>query len=234
MSETYILHYAPDNASMIVRIALEHLGQSYELALVDRSARAQESAAYLALNPLGMIPALETNDGVLFETGAILLWLADRHGALFPAASDPARVDALKWLFFISNSLHAGLRQMFYPEKIIAPDFTQALRQGLTQRIRADFAQLDRLAGDPEMLWLGGSETSLLDIYACSCFRWAQLYPVNYTGNWVEAQNYPNMHALTRKLEALDATRYVQNAEGLGPTPFSAPSLPNPPIGSAT
>ena len=234
MSQIYTLHYAPDNASLIVRIALELIGAPYRAQLVDRSVQAQQSAQYLALNPLGMIPALETEDGVIFETGAILLWLADKHGALFPACGEPSRGDALKWLFFMSNSVHAGLRQMFYPAKFIAPEHASALRAGLAQRIRSDFAQIDTLIADTEMLCIGGPETSFLDLYACTCFRWAQLYPRDFTNDWVAAQEYPNLIALAQKLETLPAVQIVQSAEGLGATLFSNPSLPNPPIGSAT
>jgi len=79
---TYVLHYAPDNASMIFRLALEHLGVAYQTALVDRAAGGQNAAAYLALNPNGLIPVLETPQGPIFETGAILLWLGDTHGGL--------------------------------------------------------------------------------------------------------------------------------------------------------
>ena len=79
---TYILHYAPDNASLIIRLALEHAQVPYRDVLVDRAAVAQRSAEYLALNPNGLIPVLETPEGPLFETGAILLWLADTHGSL--------------------------------------------------------------------------------------------------------------------------------------------------------
>ena len=78
----YVLHYAPDNASLIVRLALEELGVPYRTTLVDRATRQQDSAAFRALNPAGLIPVLETPDGPLSETGAILLWLVERHGAL--------------------------------------------------------------------------------------------------------------------------------------------------------
>ncbi|MCB1329029.1 MAG: glutathione S-transferase N-terminal domain-containing protein, partial [Maritimibacter sp.] len=71
------LHYAPDNASLIIRIALEELGLPYETRLVDRQAEAQKSPAYLALNPQGLIPVLETPEGPIFETAAILLWLGE-------------------------------------------------------------------------------------------------------------------------------------------------------------
>ncbi|MCB2144531.1 MAG: glutathione S-transferase N-terminal domain-containing protein, partial [Rhodobacteraceae bacterium] len=66
----YVLHYAPDNASLIVRLVLTELNQPFETALVDRRVRAQDGAAYRALNPNGLIPALETPGGAIFETGA--------------------------------------------------------------------------------------------------------------------------------------------------------------------
>ena len=106
---TYVLHFAPDNASLIVRLALDHAGLPYQTRLVDRAARAQETAAYRALNPNGLIPTLETPHGVLFETGAILLWLADTHGGLGPAPDDPGRGNWLKWLFFVANTVHPAL-----------------------------------------------------------------------------------------------------------------------------
>ncbi|MCX8224579.1 MAG: glutathione S-transferase, partial [Sulfitobacter sp.] len=119
---SYILHYAPDNASLIIRLALEALGQPYRTVLVDRAASAQTSPAYLALNPHGLIPVLECPDGAIFETGAILLWLTDRHGELGPKVHSPKRADFLKWLFFISNTVHPALRMTFYPEKYAGAD----------------------------------------------------------------------------------------------------------------
>lgn len=234
MSHIYTLHYAPNNASLIIRIALEYVGAPYTAVLVDRSVGAQSSAEYRTINPLGMIPALETEEGAIFETGAILLWLADRHGALFPKPYDPARGHALKWMFFISNALHAGLRQMFYPEKFICADQIDALRDGLAQRICADFAQIDQVISDPDMHWLGGADLSLLDIYVCACLRWAQLYPKTYTKGWAQIHTYPNLLALAARVEKHPTLIKVQAAEGLGPTPFSAPIHPNPPEGSAT
>jgi hypothetical protein len=79
MTTAYRLHYAPDNASLIIRLTLEEMGLPYQAVLVDRHSRAQKGAPYLALNPHGRIPVLETPEGAIYETGAILLWLADRH-----------------------------------------------------------------------------------------------------------------------------------------------------------
>ena len=118
----YVLHYAPDNASLIVRLVLTELNQPFETALVDRRVRAQDGAAYRALNPNGLIPVLQTPAGVLFETAAILLWLADRHPGLGPGPQDEDRGDYLKWLFWTSNTLHADLRMTFYPANYAGED----------------------------------------------------------------------------------------------------------------
>lgn len=233
MTPDYTLHFAPDNASLVIRIALESLGLPYDTALVDRSARAQHSAAYKALNPLGMIPALQTPQGVIFETGAILLWLCDRHAKLLPLPDSEDRGDALKWLFFLSNSLHAGLRQMFYPEKFIDAQHSGALRDGIAQRIRSDFAQIDRLILSNSAV-IGAANLSALDIYACTLFRWAQLYPLDMPKGWVRPQNYPNLLKLAARLETEHAVKAAQTAEGLGPTPFTNPTHANPPVGTAT
>lgn len=61
MTTAFRLHYAPDNASLIVRLTLEQLGLEYETVLVDRSRQGQRSAAYLQMNPNGLIPVLETH-----------------------------------------------------------------------------------------------------------------------------------------------------------------------------
>ena len=140
---SYVLHYAPDNASLVVRLALDHLGVAYETKLLDRSKAAHKAAPYLALNPNGLIPTLETPQGALFETGAILLWLADTHGGLGPAPGDQDRADFLKWLFFLSNTLHPCLRRIFYPDTYCAdPTAYEAVRASARQAVLEHCAKL--------------------------------------------------------------------------------------------
>ncbi len=138
-----ILHYAPDNASLIIRLILEEMGLSYDTCLVDRQAEAQRGAAYLKLNPSGQIPALETPDGPISETAAIALWLVDRHAMMGPAPSDADRGAFLKWLFFMSNTLQSGLRMTFYPEKYLGDTSAdQALLRAHMQTVLAGHLQL--------------------------------------------------------------------------------------------
>ena len=230
---TYVLHYAPDNASMIVRMALDHAGVAYRTALVDRARRQQESAAYRKLNPHGLIPALETPQGAIFETGAILLWLVDAHDGLGPKAEDPGRGAFLAWLFHLSNTTHATLRQMFHAEDYIAPRSAPALRRGIARRLKKEFGQLnDLLATDPA--WLGAETPTVLDFYLCALLRWSALYPDAGQAGWFNLDHYPALARMCAQVETLECTAQLARAEGMGPAPFTRPEPPNPPEGSPT
>ncbi|NNE51053.1 MAG: glutathione S-transferase family protein [Sulfitobacter sp.] len=230
---TYVLHYAPDNASLIPRMALEHRGLPYRIRLVDRAAREQESAAYRALNPNGLIPVLETPQGPLFETGAILLWLSDRHGGLGPGPDDPGRVNLLKWLFFLSNTVHPALRMRFYPDKYIAPGAVAELRAGLARHLNGSLHTLEAVAATrPD--WLHPERPGALHFYIGPLLRWAALYPAQPAQDWFQLATYPALQQICAHLETLPCTHRLQKAEGLGMTPFTNPSYPLPPEGSAT
>ncbi|MGB3247097.1 MAG: glutathione S-transferase family protein [Sulfitobacter sp.] len=230
---TYVLHYAPDNASLIIRLALEHRGLAYRTQLVDRKADAQRSAGYLALNPNGLIPVLETPQGPLFETGAILLWLADKHGGLGPAPDAVTRGDFLKWLFFASNTLHSAERMLFYPDKYIAANAAQTLRTGLRTQLARSFATLETVA-DTRPAWLGAKDPTVLDFYVAALLRWPMLYPADEARGWLSLSTFPALGRLCAHLETLPCTLALQKAEGLGKTPFTDPQYPTPPEGSAT
>jgi len=235
MTPDYRLHYAPDNASLVIRLALEELGLPYETVLVDRAAQAQCSAGYLTLNPNGLIPVLETPDGPLFETAAILLWLADRHGAMAPAADSAERAAFLKWLFFASNTLHADLRMLFYPGKYIGEDPAQQaqLQKVLRQRLHSHLTNLDQAAAE-RPAWLGAPQPSVLDCYLACQMRWMALYPANAGKSWFVIAQYPSLQRLCAALEHRPSVAAAREAEGLGATPFTSPVFANPPEGSAT
>lgn len=235
MTQCYRLHYAPDNASLVIRLVLEELDLPYETALVNRRTGAQDSDAYRAINPNGLIPVLETPDGAIFETAAILLWLADRHGQLAPAPESSERASFLKWLFFASNTLHADLRISFYPQKYIgvnAKDQT-ALTKAVQQRLAVHLGHLDDLAAT-KPAWFGAAQPSVLDYYLGCMMRWMALYPAKADRSWYNLTDYPHLHHILQQLEPRPATRAVQAAEGLGETPFTHPHLANPSEGSAT
>lgn len=220
----YRLHGAPDNANFVVRMALEELGTAYEFVSVDRATGEQKSEQYRKLNPQGLIPVLEVpgQDAVTFETGAILLMLSERHTSLAPAPGSPERGRFLKWLFFLSNTLHADLRISFkphryMPEKACMPDFNTALRK----RIDASFSLLEQelaARGGPFLL---GTQLSSLDLYLAACARWAQIYGT--CGPW-PADRCPRLLKLFSELEARPSVRRACELELIEGAPFTAPA----------
>ena len=226
-----MLHFAPDNASLIVRLALEEIGAPYRAALVDRSRREQDGAAYRALSPTGLIPALETPRGTLFETGAILLWLADTHGGLLPGPADPERGDALKWLFFLSNTLHADMRMLFYPAAYSGADPT-GVRALTEARILGHLSLIDHaLARRPG--WCGPEAPGALGCYLGPLVRWLALYP-SAGPMRPDMAAYPALAAVVSAMEQRPSVRRAALAEGLGEAPFTRPGYARPPVGSAT
>lgn len=223
----YRLHYAPDNASLVIRLALEEIGAPYETVLVDRSARVQKSLGYLALNPSGLIPVLETQSGAMFETGAILLWVADRHRQGAPAPDARDRGDFLKWLFYLANTVHPTLRMSFYPGQYLGHSAGD-----LCAAAQARFAeQLDILEARA-LPWFGPDRPSVLDPYLACLMRWRAIYPAR-AGAEYDPRRWPRLFALLARIEASAACRAAMAAEGLGQRPFTAPHYPDPPEGSA-
>jgi len=228
----YVLHYAPDNASQIIRLVLEEMRLPYCTALVDRSINAQDSAAYRAVNPTGLIPALETPDATLFETAAILLWLTETQGQLAPPPGHADRANFLKWLIFTANTLHPDARLLFYPEKYAgSADGIPAFRACTEARILRHLGLLETLAAQHPGFFCP-DQASVLTYYVCCLIRWIMLYPTDRS-HWISLADFPALHAIAAAMEIRPPARTVAEAEGLGPTIFTAPAYANPPEGSA-
>lgn len=219
----YRLHGSPDSANFVVRMVLEELGEAYDYVPVDRLASEQKSAAYRRLNPQGLIPVLEVpgQDAPMFETGAILLYLADRHGALAPAGTSPSRGRYLKWLFFLSNTLHSDLRISFKLERYLPDETGHGLfADTLLDRIAAGFRHLEAefaVTGGPFLL---GQDMTTVDIYLAACARWTQIY--GNRGKW-DLGGTPRLNALCRELEERPAIRRACDKEWIEGLAFTAP-----------
>jgi glutathione S-transferase len=94
---------------MRVRWALEEVGQPYEVSLV--SFRAMKEPAHLALHPFGKIPTYEEGDLALFETGSIVLYIAERHAGLLPDDAH-ARARAITWMFAALNTVEPPILEL--------------------------------------------------------------------------------------------------------------------------
>ena len=218
----YVLHYSPDSASMAVRMVLEELNLPHRLQLVNREDGSRDSAAYRAMQPLGLIPALETPEGVMFETAAILLWLADRHpqARLAPAPDDAARGDFLKWFFYTSTNLHPTLLQVFYPHRLIGPEAADAVAQAAHARFVSYLPALEAAAAAaPD--WLSPDRPTILGYYLAMLLRWMGSFASD-SGLRIDPADYPALHRVLAALETRPAAQSVARHEGLGPLPFTA------------
>lgn len=92
-----------------VRWALEEVDQPYEVRLV--SFRAMKEAAHLALHPFGQIPTYEEGDLALFESGAIIFHIAERHSGLLPYETN-ARARAIMWMFASVNTVEPPILEL--------------------------------------------------------------------------------------------------------------------------
>jgi glutathione S-transferase len=227
MSGNLRLHYAPDNASLCVRLTLEALQLPYETVLVDRASAAHKSAEFLALNPNGLIPVLETPQGPMFETAAIIIWLGDENGALLPRLGDPERMQALQWMMWLANTLHPTLRSLFYPDQYVDGNSID-LHTKAKHRLRAQLAVLQEAQTAP---WLDTGDVTAQACYLAPMLRWAALYGGG--PDWFDLGDWPRLHRFAMQFETSDVARKAARSEGLGGTPFSNPSPCNPPEGSA-
>lgn len=138
-----------------VSIALEELGLPYQVRRIDLRAREQREPWFLALNPNGRIPVIidhDAQDFVLFESGAILLYLAEKAGALLP--TDPRdRHVAVQWLMFQMGGVGPmmGQANVFFryaPQKLpYAIERYQRESRRLLEVLDTRLAQVEYLAG---------------------------------------------------------------------------------------
>ena len=138
---------------MRVRWALEEVGQPYEVRLV--SFRAMKESAHLALHPFGQIPTYEEGDLVLFETGAIVFHLAERHAGLLPDDAN-ARARAVTWMFAALNSVEPPILELATARLLEGDKPWSKERLPLVDdRVRDRLGQLSTRLADAD--WLDGA-----------------------------------------------------------------------------
>jgi glutathione S-transferase len=138
---------------MRVRWALEEVGQPYDVRLVSFSA--MKEPAHLALHPFGQIPTYEEGDLVLFESGAIVLHLAQSLAGLLPDDAN-ARARAITWMFAAINTVESPILDLVTTKFLEGDKPWYAQRLPLVEdRIRDRLGELSRRLGDAD--WLDGA-----------------------------------------------------------------------------
>ncbi|MGN6284928.1 MAG: glutathione S-transferase family protein [Afipia sp.] len=160
------LYWSPRSRSFSGLWVLEEAGQPYERVLTDISTGAQKKPEYLAINPMGKVPALQDGDATIAEAAAICAYVAERFpGAkLAPPVGDPRRAKYLQWLFFGPSCIEPALIQIF--TKLEVPSSTAAW--GNASQV---FDVLDKaLEKGP---WLLGDDFSAADVVIGSGLNFA-------------------------------------------------------------
>lgn len=205
------LHYYPGNASMAPHLLLEEIGAPFELKLVDRAQQAHKTAAYLRLNPNGLIPVLVDGDLVLYEAAAICLHLVDTHpqAGLAPAPGTPERAHFYKWLVWLTNSLQATLILYFYPERWAdSAEGAAQVRAHAEAKVGALLDQMEAELARHGGAYLLGETFSAVDLYALMLCRWTR-------GFARPARSLPQLGAYLQRLLERPAVQRVFEREGL-------------------
>jgi glutathione S-transferase len=208
------LHYYPSNASFAPHVLLRELGVPFELVLVDRAQSAHKSAAYLKLNPNGLIPVLEDGDLVLYETVAILMHLADRfpRAGLAPALGTSQRAHYYKWMAWMTNTLQATLMHYFYPERMVDEGNTDGAHQVKAQaeaKVGPMLQQLDdqlAASGGPFLLGAGLSAADPMAFMLC---RWTRGFASR------PARDFPHLGPYLQRLLQRPSVQQVYEVEQL-------------------
>ncbi|WBY07291.1 glutathione S-transferase family protein [Sphingomonas sp. 7/4-4] len=177
-----------------VRWALEEAGQPYDVRLV--SFAGMKEPAHLALHPFGQIPTYEDGDLALFETGAIVFHIAERHGGLLPEEAN-ARARAVAWMFAAVNTVEPPILDL-QTARFAEGDkpWSQERLPLVMDRIRARLDQLSTRLGDAD--WLDGafSAGDLLMVSVLLRLRMSGIL-----------DEYPNLAAYVARGEARPAYR---------------------------
>lgn len=177
---------------MRVRWAFEEVGQPYDVKLVTFAE--MEQPAYRKLQPFGQIPAYQHGELVLFESGAIVLHIAETHSGLLPTEAN-ARARAISWIFSALNTVEPPIveREAFELLEKDKPYFAERVEM-LNERVRSRLRELVARLGDAQ--WLDG-EFSAADLLMVTVLRRLE--------GWGLLEEFPALVAYVARGEARPA-----------------------------
>ena len=158
-----VFYHSPNTRSSATAVLLEELGAPYSLAVLDNKRRQQRQPAYLAINPMGKVPAIVHRGELVTETVAIFIYLADAYPAakLAPAIGDELRGPYLRWLAFYAACFEPAvvdraLKREPGPEGVVPyGDWDTMLATLKSQLQRGPYLLADRYTA-ADVLWATG------------------------------------------------------------------------------
>ena len=193
---------APNPAK--VALMLEETGLPYEVMPIDTRKGEQHSADYKAINPNAKLPAIVDGDATVFDSNAIVLYLAEKSGKLLPANTPTARGQMLSWLMFIASGIGPYSGQ-FVHFKIIAPEPKEyALNRYDFEAWRPWNIINDHLANSRYMV---GDSYSLVDV---ALWGWARIVPFV-----LGPDAFDKLPNVKRLMDEINARPAAQRAEAI-------------------
>ncbi len=170
----YKLYWSKMSGAMAPQALFEEIGASYEKIIIDLDQEENRSADFLAVNPMGQIPALVLPDGTLMtESAAMVLHVVDRHpeAKLAPPAGSPERARFERWLLFMASTLYSADLRTYYPDRFTTdPDGLEGVKAAAVADMDRYFVMLDdALNPGPYLL---GESFSAVDIYLWMLAAW--------------------------------------------------------------
>lgn len=201
------LYYAPATCALAAHIALEQAGADYRLERVDFKNSQQRSPEYLKLNPRGRVPALVTEHGVLTETPAILLYIAQRYPeAKLAPFDDPWALAQLNaFCSYLCSTVHVahahGRRGARWADD---PAAWEAMKAKVPQTVGDGFAMIEtEFFKGP---WVMGERYTIADPYLYTLATWME-------GDGVDPARFPKVNEHRNRMAALPAVQKVLAAE---------------------
>ncbi|MCI5043501.1 MAG: glutathione S-transferase N-terminal domain-containing protein [Aquisalinus sp.] len=184
-------------------IFLEEAGVPYDLTHINFSKQEQKSPAYLALNPNGKIPTLvdRFTNRTVFESGAILWYLAEKYGQFLPAGA-AEKSDVMQWMFFQAAHVGPMMGQAMYFQRIAAPNGQEepfSIKRYVDESRRILEVLNNRLEGRE---WIAADTYSIADMMI---YPWARAYV------WAKVSIHGLAHLQTW-FDRIDAREAVQKA----------------------
>ena len=199
----YNLYWHPSSSSYASMAVLEELGVPFDLHEVDYDGGENRTPRYLRLQPLGLIPALEFEDGrSMFESAAIVLFLCDRHRdvGLAPDVEEAERHSYLQWMLFMADTLYPFYNRYYHPERYTAAPGAASDVKEQARRTLSKQWQVVEDALRSNGSWLLGQRFSACDIYLQMMTTWHET-PADLMAH------YPHVQVLARGVVAREGCR---------------------------
>lgn len=207
---TDTLYYGPGTCSMVAHIALIEAGADFAARRIVLTQGEQQQPEFLAINPKGLVPALQHEGQVLTELLAILSWLDLRYPQAQLLPRDPwERARAMEWLCWLSGTVHGThFAGVFRPGRFVADAEAQAaVKAHAKTQVSADMASINtRLQGRNYALDSGYSS---VDAYLLVLYRWGLRIGLTMRAD------YPAYAALVDRVRQRPAVQQAMLSEGL-------------------